>query len=138
MIQPTLPDSRIEAVLDAQLVALQRGDAFSFDPAQFRLNAVEAASAHELLMLTQALKSALLTALPAEAFVERLKMELLGGATATLSERWRKLPANYRMAARLGGLTLTAGLALLASRRVMGLVTTLQDTRTKAKEIVVG
>lgn len=75
-----------------------------------------------LLELANSLKGALVPVDPDLAFYTRLKAELLAvpfPTTPTLSTRWRNLPARTRWVARVGGLTLTAGLALFAGVRAL-------------------
>jgi hypothetical protein len=89
------------------------------------LDAAEKAEAYELLHLAQRLRENLTAVAPDEAFMSRLKQELVGEPAVSPSPawllRWRNLPPRYRVAASLGGLTLTAGLTLLATRRVLNL-----------------
>lgn len=116
--QPTQPQPRpIEDLLSAQADALIAGQEFK----------VGAASADEyaLLHLASRLRETLVPVAPSEEFLSRLKKELTGtpalipANAPALVERWQRLPASYRVAARVGGLTLGAGLALLATRRVL-------------------
>jgi hypothetical protein len=115
-------DQRLSALLDAQAQALLMGQPFAVTPEQYGLTAADATQAYELLHLARRLSETMLPVLPSAEFVARLKGELIGTVTPALILRWRKLPAGYRLAARLGGLTITAGLALLASRRVVNLL----------------
>lgn len=125
-------DAQLEALLDAQLAALIAGHAFAAVPEQYGLSGARATEAYDLMHLAQHLSEVLVALPPSPEYVARLKNELVGNLTPALILRWRKLPAAYRLAARLGGLTLTAGLALIASRRVLGLLGTLNQTRAKA------
>jgi hypothetical protein len=125
-------DAQFEALLDAQLASLVAGRAFAALPEQYGLSGDAATEAYDLMHLAQRMSESMIALPPSPEFVTRLKNELVGNLTPALILRWRKLPAAYRVAARLGGLTLTAGLALLASRRVLGLLGTLNQARAKA------
>jgi hypothetical protein len=70
-----------------------------------------------LLALTSQLYAVLTPIEPSAMFITRVKQSLLGEQPATLAVRWRKLPAHYQLAAKLGGAVVTAGLLLLAARR---------------------
>ena len=131
-LNPHSSDAQLEALLDAQLAALFAGQHFASIPEHYGLSAADAVEAYDLMHLAQRLSETLVALPPSPEFVARLKNELVGNLTPALILRWRKLPSAYRVAARLGGLTLTAGLALIASRRVLGLLGTLNQTRTKA------
>jgi hypothetical protein len=113
----------IEALLAAHADAILAGREFALDNYQF--GPAEAADVYPLLNLANRLREALRPIAPSDEFVNRLKNDLVGEQMPTLILRWRKLPAQYRMMARLGGLTLTAGLTLLAARRVVEVVSTL-------------
>jgi len=134
----TMPDQNhalrpasLEDLLAAHTDALLTGQPLT--PRLEALPAAEAAQARELLFLAQRLRETLVpdgAAAPSAEFLSRLKGELLNApapseavamAPHSLFTRWQRLPAPYRLAAGLGGLTLTAGLTLLAGRGVVGL-----------------
>jgi hypothetical protein len=120
---------RVVELLDAQTAAILGRATADLAHRPSGLTEEESQEVAELLTLTRRLSESLQPVAPSEDFVVRLKAEITGEATPTLMLRWRKLPASYRVAARLGGITLTAGLALLATRRVFGLVAALQAAR---------
>ncbi len=113
-------DQHIEELLAAQADALLAGfEDFipRFD--QYGLNSSQVAETTDLLNLAQHLRRTLTPVAPSEEFVRRLKSELVEDQPVTLLVRWRKLPPHYQMAAKLGGLTLGAGIVLLAARRAL-------------------
>ncbi len=113
-------DDLLAAHTDALLAGLE-----DFDPqfSNFGIASAQAAEATDLLGLAFRLRETLTPVAPSEEFTRRLKNELVGAEqTVTLLVRWRKLPAHYQLAAKLGGLTLTAGLLLLATRRAVGVL----------------
>jgi hypothetical protein len=117
-------NSQLEDLLAAHTDALLAG-LEDFDPQfmRFGITPAKAAEATDLLGLASRLRDILSPVTPSEAFTRRLKNELIGAEQpVTLLVRWRKLPAHYQLAAKLGGLTLTAGLLLLASRRAVGVL----------------
>lgn len=116
---PEAPKGDLEELLAAHADALVRGVPFTFSAEG--LSEAERAEAHSLLFLADRLSAGLAPVTPDPAFVAQLRAELLAQAPAspTLLLRWRNLPKRYKLAARIGGLTLTAGLALLASSRVL-------------------
>jgi hypothetical protein len=118
-------DSFLEDLLSAQADALLAGQPFDV-PA----DADNMDDLMPLFTLAQSLSGVLVPALPSEAFSERLKGELVGEPSMTLLTRWRKLPPHYRAIARLGGLTITAGLTLLAIRRGFNLLSKHQQPET--------
>jgi hypothetical protein len=119
---PEAPNSALEDWLAAHADALIRGVPLAF-PAE-GLSEAERAEAHSLMFLADRLREGLTPVTPDAAFVARLRAELLAQAPAkpALLLEWQKLPKRYKLVARIGGLTLTAGLALLASRRVLELL----------------
>lgn len=125
--QDKQPDKQIEDLLAAHLDALMAGQA-DFDPqfTRYDLTPAKIAEATDLLNLATRLRETLVPVAPSETYVNRLKRELIGDQPVTLLVRWRKLPAHYQLAAKLGGLTLTAGLLLLASRRALTILDALQ------------
>lgn len=125
-------NARIEHLLAAQADALLQGQEFNLQREVYGLSALEAAEAFDLLQLATRLRQNLEPVAPSEELVRRLQSELLGqpNPQMTLALRWRKLPAHYRTAARLGGLTLTAGIALLAIRRGLEILGALQRQQT--------
>lgn len=92
---------------------------------------------HTLMTLASRLKM-LPSVPPDSAFVARLKAELTAppAPIPSLITRFKRLPPRYRVAASIGGLTLTAGLALLASRRVWDLMGRLQRREPVEVEVV--
>ncbi len=113
-------DQQIEELLAAHADALLAGFE-DFDPqlGQYGLTSSQAAETTHLLHLAQHLRRTLTPVAPSEAFVRRLKSELVEDQPVTLLVRWRKLPPHYQLAAKLGGLTLGAGIVLLAARRAL-------------------
>ena len=120
-------DNQLENLLAAQFDALIAGQD-DFDPqlTRYGLTPAQTAEATDLLNLAYRLRGTLMPVAPSEAFTSRLKGELIGDQPVTLLVRWRKLPAHYQLAAKLGGLTLTAGILLLASRRALTILEALQ------------
>ncbi len=113
-------DQQIEELLSAHADALLAGFE-DYDPRidQYGMNPAQAAQTTELLHLAQHLRRTLTPVAPSDAFVRRLKSELIEDQPVTLLVRWRKLPPHYQLAAKLGGLTLGAGIVLLAARRAL-------------------
>jgi hypothetical protein len=113
-------DQIIEELLAAHADALLAGFE-DFDPrfVQYGLNSMQVAETTDLLNLAQHLRRTLTPVAPSEEFVRRLKSELVEDQPVTLLVRWRKLPPHYQLAAKLGGLTLGAGIVLLATRRAL-------------------
>jgi hypothetical protein len=110
---PEESDSVLAELLSAHADALIAGRPFA-TPSR--------ADAAPLLELATRLSEALVPVDPDTAFFTRLKAELLAvplPTTPTLSTRWRSLPARTRFVARVGGLTITAGLALFAGIRAL-------------------
>ncbi|MEP7287271.1 MAG: hypothetical protein ABI947_16065 [Chloroflexota bacterium] len=105
--------------------------AFSFD--HYRVASEQVPEARHLLHLASQLRDVLNPVDPSLEFSMRLKNELVGQAPVTLAVRWRKLPAHYRLAARLGGFTITAGITLLAVRRALNVVGMLHRRGRKAE-----
>jgi len=107
----------LEDLLAAQADSLVAGTD-DFDPrfVQNKVAPAQVAEATELFDLALLLRDNLSTSAPSETFTARLKAELVGEAPVTLAVRWRKLPASYQLAAKLGGMTITAGIMLLAAR----------------------
>ncbi len=97
-----------------------------FAPQLERYSVAQAAEATQLLDLAQRLRESLVPVAPSDEFIERLKGEFVGEPQLTLLVRWRKLPAHYQLAAKLGGLTLTAGIVLLAARRALTILGAMQ------------
>ncbi len=109
-------DFRVENLLASHLDALTSGQ----DTTPIKKNAP--ADTRELLDLAFRLNQALIAVEPSAAFLARLKSEFVEPSSPALLLRWRKLPPRYRIAAQIGGFTLTAGLALLAGRRAAGMI----------------
>src|SRR2546430_5248693 len=108
-------DSQIEDLLAAHADAINADTNNTIDAglgdfkrqfANFGLAPSQAAETADLLELAQALRGALAPVEPSLAFTQRLRSELVGEQPMTLLVRWRKLPAHYQLAAKLGGLTL--------------------------------
>lgn len=95
----------------------------SFEP--YDVSAADALQVYDLLHLSSRLRETLTPVTPSEEFVNRLKNDLVSEPQLTLMLRWRKLPAHYRLAASLGGLTLTIGIALLTLRRLVDVLSIL-------------
>jgi hypothetical protein len=120
-------DHPVEDLLAAHADALlaERDDfAPRFD--QYGIAPSQAAEVTELLHLAQQLRDSLTPVALSEEFVSRLKSELVGEQPVTLLVRWRKLPPHYQLAAKLGGLTIGAGLVLLATRRALDVLDALR------------
>ncbi|GAB4548286.1 MAG: hypothetical protein OHK0023_11150 [Anaerolineae bacterium] len=104
-------------------------------PFDHKMEGLDPRQKHELhsLMTLASRLTVLSPVSPDSAFATRLKAELTAppAPIPSLITRFRQLPPRYRVAASIGGLTLTAGLAFLASRRVWDLVGRLQR-RTSA------
>jgi hypothetical protein len=115
-------DDLLAAHTDALLAGLE-----DFDPQFAGITPVQAAEMTDLLGLAYRLRETLTPIAPSEEFSRRLKNELVGEQPLTLLVRWRKLPAHYQFAAKLGGLTLTAGLLLLGTRRALGVLESLHQ-----------
>jgi hypothetical protein len=119
--QPEALNSALENWLAAHADALIRGEPFTASAEG--LSEAERAEAHSLMFLADRLREGLTPVTPDPAFVARLRSELLAQAPSqpALLAQWHKLPKGYKLAARIGGLTLTAGLALLAGSRLLEL-----------------
>ncbi len=115
---PKPQNNQIEELLNAHANALLAG-VEDFSPDQYPIDPAQAVEAADLLRLATRLRETLAPVVPSEEFTQRLKNELVGTQPVTLLVRWRKLPAHYQLAAKVGGLTLTAGIMLLAARRAM-------------------
>lgn len=89
----------------------------------------------ELLHLANQLHFALRPVEPSPEFIARLKAEFVSPESPALVLRWRKLPARYRFAARLGGGALTAGLALIAVRRALNLLGGIRVSDTETERV---
>ena len=113
-------DQQIDELLAAHADALLAGfEDFYPQFNQYGLNSSQVTEATDLLSLAQHLRRTLTPVAPSEEFLRRLKSELVEDQPVTLLVRWRKLPPHYQMAAKLGGLTLGAGIVLLAARRAL-------------------
>lgn len=115
----------LDEILAAQADALIAGDE-DFDIEGFELTSSQSAEANELFQLAGQLSDSLQPVMPSEAFMARLKDELTGESQSALLVRWRKLPPQYQLAAKLGGITLTAGVMLLAARTGINVLGSLQ------------
>jgi len=115
-------DDQLESLLMAQANALITG-AEQFEPPlpTTVLTPRQQAEAQDLFEIASRLRVVMSPVEPSADFMLRLKSELVENAPATdtLLVRWRKLPAGYRLVARLGGMTIGAGLALLAASRAL-------------------
>lgn len=131
----TQNNTSMEDLLDAQLQALLAGIDYEPDPNRYGLSVSESTEAYALLHLAHRLSEALVPVSPSDEYIQRLKNDLVGLPAPALLLRWRKLPTHYRLAARLGGLTLTAGVILLAiGRFVEWLHTGRRNQRAKADQ----
>ncbi|SRR5258708_7959962 len=119
-------EARLEALLSAQADALIADTPFEAHFDQVGIPPAHSAQARSLLQLADRLHGALVSAEPSAEFVGRLKNELIGGQPATLLVRWRKLPAHYQLAAKLGGMAISAGIMLLAARRGLNTLQAIQ------------
>lgn len=134
---PKTPNGALEDLLTAHAEALINNA--PFEASLQGLAAADQATAHSLMLLANRLSAGLAPVMPDPAFVARLHAELAAQVPASpanvdLMLRWRNLPQRYKVAARIGGLTLTAGLALLASRRVLDALTRFQR-REQAEDV---
>jgi hypothetical protein len=109
--------NRIEALLAEQADALIAETDFNPQFETYTMSAKQLAETRDLMKIADYLHSNMTVVEPSAEFMSRLKNELTGQAPATLLVRWRKLPASYQLVAKLGGLTLTAGIVLLAAAR---------------------
>jgi hypothetical protein len=116
-------DDLLAAHADALLTGLED---VTPDFSLYNLTSIQANEAPPLLEIAYRLSQTFTPVAPSAEFKQRLKDELVGEAPLTLLVRWRKLPAHYQRVAQLGGLTLTAGLALLAARRVLNTLQAMQ------------
>jgi hypothetical protein len=121
--RPTPLDDLLAAHADALLTGLED---VTPDYSLYNLTSLQTNEAPSLLEIAYRLSQAFTPVTPSDEFKQRLKDELVGEAPVTLLVRWRKLPAHYQRVAKLGGLTLTAGIALLAARRVLNTLQTMQ------------
>jgi hypothetical protein len=120
-------DDLLAAHLDA-LIAAQPTDTF------YRgLTRANDGQALELLHVANQLQRALTPVEPSAHFLADLRAEFVTHEPKTLALRWRGLPAQYRLAARLGGGALTAGLVLLAVRRSLLMLANLRSTGKHAE-----
>lgn len=124
MISPdgkrNVQDNPIEDLLAAHADALLAGrDDSDVKLDRYGIAPSQVAEVTELLHLARQLRDSLTPVTLSEEFVRRLKSELVGEQPVTLFVRWRKLPPQYQLAAKLGGLTLGAGIVLLATRRAL-------------------
>jgi len=111
-------DVRLQELLAQQANALIT-DTDNYEPhfERYSFNVQQETEARDLMQLSSHLRESMLPMNPSSEFMSRLKGELTGEAPVTLLVRWRKLPASYQLAAKLGGLTITAGIVMLAARR---------------------
>ncbi|HVO42704.1 MAG TPA: hypothetical protein VMT34_08780 [Aggregatilineales bacterium] len=122
------PENRaLEHLLATHAEALRRQSAvqpddFEFLFEEYGLTEAESVEAKSLLRIAHRLNT-LVPVAPSDAFVRRLKNDLTGRRESALILRWRRLPGFYRLAARIGGMTITAGLLLLAGRRLIEIFT---------------
>ena len=100
----------------------------------YKLSPGQAAEANELLDLAVHVSESLKPVAPSEEFLARLRGELAGQQQVTLLVRWRKLPPQYQLAAKLGGLTITAGIMLLAARTGINALGALQHRNQPKSE----
>jgi hypothetical protein len=117
------PNSPLEELLNAQSEALLAGVPFALRHGLYGMDDSAQAQVTDLTRLAQRLHETLVPVAPREEFLSRLKQDLIGQpapeTTPALLSRWRNLPPRYRVVAGLGGLTITAGLALIAASRVV-------------------
>jgi hypothetical protein len=116
-------DDLLAAHADALLAGLED---VTPDYSLYNLTSVQADEAEPLLEIAYRVSQTFAPVVPSVEFRQRLKDELVGEAPLTLLVRWRKLPASYQRVAQLGGLTLTAGIVLLAARRVLNTLQAMQ------------
>lgn len=125
----------MEELLNAQLEALLAGRTFDAQSHTRRLDPQTKDQAGDLLHLAERVHSALVFVQPRDSFLRDLKRELAAdGAPAAARAlvpagaegerralRLPNIPPRYRVAAGLGGLTLGAGVAVLAAVRILDL-----------------
>jgi hypothetical protein len=124
MISPdgkrNVQDNPVEDLLAAHADALlAERDDFGPQFGRYGIAPSQVAEMTELLHLAQQLRDSLTPVALSGEFVRHLKNELVGEQPVTLFVRWRKLPPHYQLAAKLGGLTIGAGIVLLATRRAL-------------------
>lgn len=120
-------DNLLAAHLDA-LITGEPTDRFARG-----LDGARDGEALELLHIANQLQMALTPVEPAAQFLTSLHNEFVSPEPKTLALRWRGLPAQYRLAARLGGGALTAGLFLLAVRRSLTMLANLRSAHKHAE-----
>lgn len=125
----------MEELLNAQLEALLAGRTFDAHMHTHRLDPHLKDQAGDLLHLAERVHSALVFVQPRETFLRDLKRELVADGALAASRalaaaeavtpaarralRLPNIPPRYRVAAGLGGLTLGAGVAVLAAVRIL-------------------
>jgi hypothetical protein len=83
----------------------------------------------ELLHIANQLSYTLVPVEPSAAFLADLKAQFTAPEERAVVLRWRAIPAPYRLAARLGGGAMAAGLAVLAVRRALNVLGGLRGTQ---------
>ena len=122
----------MEELLNAQLEALLAGRSFDAHPHTQSLDPSLKDQAGDLLHLAERVHSALVFVQPREAFLRDLKRELVADSALSAARgdaprteaarraiRLPHIPPRYRVAAGLGGLTIGAGVAVLAAARFL-------------------
>lgn len=125
-------DVSMEELLNAQLEALLAGRTFDAQPHTHHLDPRLKVQAGDLLRLAERVHSALVLVQPRGAFLRDLKRELVAEGAVVASRgaaaeaeaarhalRLPNIPPRYRVAAGLGGLTIGAGVAVLAAVRIL-------------------
>ena|SRR5262249_8788222 len=117
----------LAAHLDALIAAEDDGEQNEFIPSfeEYGLDSADAMQTYDLLHLSSRLRETLTPVAPSDEFIARLKDNLVGEPQLTLMLRWRKLPSHYRLAASLGGLTITLGIVLITLRRILDVLSLL-------------
>jgi hypothetical protein len=130
-------EARIEALLAQHADTLIDDDSFdmlpfesSFTDADFA--PVDVAEVRNLMQLATQVSTVLSPIEPSPEYIARLRAELAGQAQTTLLVRWRKLPASYQLAAKLGGMAITAGIVALAAARGLNALTHRDDNNAEA------
>jgi hypothetical protein len=97
---------------------------------------VTAERVRDLAVLADQLREVLVTVSPAASFVDDLYRELVGHkrAARTLWGRVQNMPPRVKLAAGIGGLTLTAGVLLITVRSLSHILETLANRAEAAGE----
>lgn len=124
MTQPIPPNTtaELEDLLALHLDALLTGSGDPITELSRTINPAITAELSALTQIAEQIQPALIAVEPNPEFVARLRQELVTPTAPTLILRWRTLPPTAKLAARIGGVTLGAGLMYLAGRGVFGMI----------------